>query len=382
MSCLRICCVALVMAIAWAAPKPGRAEAARDPWLRPFASSSIWNTAIGSAARYKPAHIRPAVTIGLDDELLYRVPADSPVRPVFAPAGWDHRAGGTQRLGSLQLPDDLIVPDARKGWTPNNSAALLMPDGRTVRNIGPMCRPTAGGPVYGFVFNPDTDLRGDGIIGSHGGSGMSALGGSIRLGELTGPEPIHHAIKLELFCKRYAYYGPGQLGFRWPAVRADAYAEKEYGGTDRELVMGSLLAIPPDVKIEDLKLKSAVGRKLFAALQDYGGYLVDDTAWDCHSVCAEQGVGQEVERAFGLKFDGSSADLKDDLNALFTRLAVVTNNGPNSVGGGGTPRRPQAPPLASDHTHENQRIANALQKRIRGLKYQLFVGPRPKGSRP
>ena len=60
-----------------------------------------------------------------------------------------------------------------------------------------MCRVEPGDPVFGYNFG-DTDLRGDGIRGSHGGSAMSALGGSIRLGELTRGEPIRHAIDLLL----------------------------------------------------------------------------------------------------------------------------------------------------------------------------------------
>ena len=41
------------------------------------------------------------------------------------------------------------------------------------------------------------DLRGDGVTNSagQGASGMSGLGGTIRLGELTGERPLRHAIK-------------------------------------------------------------------------------------------------------------------------------------------------------------------------------------------
>jgi hypothetical protein len=47
-------------------------------------------------------------------------------------------------------------------------------------------------------------------LGAHGGSGLSALGGVIRLHEI-GPDapPIRHALKLELFAHQY-YYGGGK----------------------------------------------------------------------------------------------------------------------------------------------------------------------------
>jgi lysophospholipase L1-like esterase len=324
-------------------------ERARDPWLWPFSGDSIWNTPIGSEAVYVPANIRPAQNAGIDEELLFRVSEGAPHQKLFAPKSWEQRAGGTKELPGFQIDDAVVVPDARKWWTPNACAALLMPDGWTVKNIGVLCRPVAGGPVYGYNFG-DTDLRGDGIRGSHGASAMSALGGSIRVGEFTGPEPIRHSIKIDLFCKLYAYYGPDRKGFRWPADRADNYAAKEYGGKNPALVMGSLLAIPPNVTEQSVALKTPVGRKLFRVLQDFGAYLVDDSAWDCHYLCAEKGVEEELKEKLGLRFDDKNGPLFADVNALFTQLAIVDNNAPDRVGGGGTPRAPLAPPLAQNAT--------------------------------
>ena len=317
------------------------AEAPRDPWLWPFAGDSIWNTPIGSEAVFVPAGIGAAPRFGIDEELLFRVSKSAPKRKLFAPKSWESRAGGTVQVGEVWIDDDIVVPDARKWHTPNNCAALLMPDGRTIKHIGVLCRPEAGGPVFGYPFNPDSDLLGDGIRGSHGGSAMSALGGSIRKGELTGDAPIRHALKVDLFCAKYTFYGEERKGFRWPATKADSYAKERYKGTNRALAMGSLLALPPDVSEASLGLKTGIGKKLFRALQDYGAYLVDDAAWDCHYLCAEQGVAEEVKQKLGFKFD--SKDTLADVNALFTKLAVVDNNGPERIGGGGKPRARTAP---------------------------------------
>ena len=221
-----------------------------------------------------------------------------------------------------------------------------MPDGKTLQHIGVLCRPEPGGPVFGYPFNPDSDLFGDGIRGSHGGSGLSALGGSIRKGELTGDAPIRHALKVDIFAAKYAFYGDDRKGFRWPAARADRYAKERYKGTNRAVAMGSLLALPPDVTEASAALKTPIGKKLFRALQDYGAYVVDDAAWDCHYLCAEQGVAGEVEKKFGFKLEGSKEVLAD-INALFTRLAVVDNNAPDRIGGGGKPRVALAPPLGA-----------------------------------
>lgn len=337
--------LALALVALCAAKAAGSAEAPRDPWLWPFASESIWNTPIGSEAQYVPAGIGAAENVGIDEELLFRVSEGAPQQKLFAPKSWEHRAGGTKELPGFQIDDAITVPDARKWWTPNACAALLMPDGRTVKNVGVMCRPQPGGAVFGYNFG-DTDLYGDGIRGSHGASAMSALGGSIRVGELTRAEPIRHAIKVDLFCKRYAFFSEDRKGFRWPADRADAYAGKEYAGKNRALAIGSLLAIPPSVTEQSVALKTDVGRKLFHALQDFGAYVVDDAAWDCHYLCAEKGVEEEVAQKFAVKFGDKNGALFADVNALFAQLAVVDNNAPDRIGGGGKPRVPLAPPLA------------------------------------
>ena len=48
-----ICCALfLLQAVAW-----DDAAGCRDRWLEPFSSSSIWNTAIGSEAKFEPANL-------------------------------------------------------------------------------------------------------------------------------------------------------------------------------------------------------------------------------------------------------------------------------------------------------------------------------------
>ncbi len=319
------------------------AEERRDPWLWPFASDSIWNHPIGSEARYVSAGLKPEGGFAIDVEILLRVAPDAPERPLFAPKSWETRSGGTQHLPPVRINDQDTVPDAQRWWTPNFCAALLMPDNRTVRHLAPLCRPEPGGPVFAFDFGT-TDLFGDGIRGSHGASRMSALGGSVRLGELTGAEPIRHALKCCVFANRYCYFGDDRKGYRWPAAGADSYADKEtYGGSNRAVVMGSLLALPPNVDLS--RLQTPVGRKLAAAMRDYGCYIVDDAAHDVFYLCAERGVEEEAEEKFGRKL-AQWPELLQDIHFLLPMLAVVDNNAPDRIGGGGRPRAALAPPLA------------------------------------
>lgn len=43
----------------------------------------------------------------------------------------------------------------------------------------------------------------------------------------------------------------------------------------------------------------------------------------------------------------SSAAWYNDLLSIFQALSIVTNNGPNSIGGGGQPLQPLAPPFCN-----------------------------------
>ena len=177
-------------------------------------------------------------------------------------------------------------------------------------------------------------LYGDGRYGCHGGSALSGVGGSLRPGELSGPDPIRHALKFNVYAKRFL--SCTNNGYRWPAYRADAYMDcSSYGGNVPAMRMGSLLALLPSVNC-DTVVSSRQARKLCVAFQDYGAYVVDDTYWDVHAIALDENA------EFG---DGGSFD--SDMQRLFQMLQVVDNNSPSSIGGGGTPRAPLAPPIGN-----------------------------------
>jgi hypothetical protein len=112
--------------------------------------------------------------------------------------------------------------------------------------------------------------------------------------------------------------------------------------------MGALLAISPDLTAESLGLETTAGKKLFDTLQNYGAYVVDDSAWDAHYWACEQGVEEEFAKDYGHNMSGSSGLFYEDSNKLFQALNVVTNNSSNNIGGGGVPLQPLASPLFSE----------------------------------
>ncbi|WP_299413451.1 hypothetical protein [Acaryochloris sp. IP29b_bin.148] len=323
------------------------APSSRDKFLWPFSSESIWNMPIGSDARYQAAGIKPAPRLRSDEEYFFKLNGSDPRRPVYAPGSWRKRCRGKKKFMkiSLPVPDNLIIPDARQGKTPNNASAFLMPDGRTLVQLEPLARCEPGGSIYGWRYFPDVDIYEDGIGGAHFGSGLSSIGGSIRKGELVGDAPIRHALKLNLWGKKYLYYSKNIPGYRWPADRADKYAAKQYGGKNPELVQGTLLAITPDITVSSLGLKTQPAKKLFHAFQDYGAYVVDDAGWNTHAIPLENSALKEFRRTYGYSFNSSKGPFYEDMMRVLTSLSVVSNNTPETVGGGGEPRAPLAPPI-------------------------------------
>ncbi len=316
-------------------------EPARDPWLRPFTSTSIWNMPIGSEAQYVAANLPVTKHHALEHSYLMQTSADDPLRPIVRTGGWRDRCSGTERSGrSLHLPDGWMPRPVTDRATPNNPGVFLQPDGRTLYNLGAMGRCSATSPLYAQWPADEqhiTDLYGDGRFGAHGASKLSQLGGAIRPGELTGDDPIRHALDLLVWSEHLYWGGSRPSSYRWPASGSDSYAGPErYRGTNPALRMGSLLALPPEVTPEQLSIDTEVGRKLFEALQDYGAYITDDSAWNATYLGVDS-------TAIGT-FPWGDAE-RDDMAAMVAALHVVANNGPDAVGGGGTPRRPLLPAL-------------------------------------
>jgi hypothetical protein len=152
------------------------------------------------------------------------------------------------------------------------------------------------------------------------------VGGLVRDWELEQGR-IDHAIAVAL--------RPEQLrnGPVWPATREDGGGTDtgSYSGGSDGLPMGSLLAIAPEVDLEAQGLSRA-GVAIARALQNYGGYVVDQS---------ESTIIAAVEPSTEARYrpNGGDADIIQRL------LTVVDNNSAAGPGGPGTRRVAPAPPL-------------------------------------
>jgi hypothetical protein len=344
----------------------GTAAATRDPMKQPFASNSIWNMPIGSNAQYVAANLKgnPGNNIWasmpyIDEEKIIMTPTAPLTKLNMSSAGWSgkNRCSATGGLVyTVPMPSSYVVPHS----TQNNSAAFLLADKRTIVQTQPLTRCTAGAPGTTMAKFTNVDLYGTGITGAHGGSGLSAIGGSIRLGELRPgtTEGPRHALKVNVYAKEALYKCTTRSAcYRWPAVAADSYAVGWYGAANGNkntaMKQGALLAIPFSKSIASLALETTPAKQLAWTLQNYGAYIVDDTYAAGFGLNAEGGPNgtkaDEFKRDWGFAMSAKVNDnsaWRRDMQKIVQALYVVNNNSASAIGGGGTPRQPLAAPIA------------------------------------
>ncbi len=261
---------------------------------------------IGTGAVYVPADIAPptAKTSISDQDIIIMDPTAPLTRLIQSGGGWGGNrcnASGPPLI-SVPIPADFMVSSGSH----NDALAVVMPDGQTVVQGQPFARCSAGGPGTLKALVPPANLYGAGILGAHGGSGLSSLGGTILLNQLVPGGAIRHALKVNLDAGADLFPSPG---FRWPAIRHDSCAPGCYGGTVPALEMGSLLAIPASVNINALGLQTAPARMLAWTLQNYGAYVADNTSQSAFSIETELSpsgsVVNSVPADLGLSLPGS-----------------------------------------------------------------------------
>ena len=335
-------------ALALLAAAPAQAQT-RDPYLWPFSADSIWNKPLGSGAQYHQINLPAPSNQRTDWEYLSRTVSSDPKRQEVYVTPTQ-----TFYLDLFVKDNDPVFTQAGDDRSTNGVLAVVQPDNTIYQVAGE--RPTAGGNIFGTPagwpgFNPFafTDLFGTGYYGAHYGAALSVFGGSIRAWELASGDEyaIQHAVKIELDQNELWKAPDPTKSYVWPALNADNFTGG-YGvaKNDPLLAMGSLLALRPEVTPESLGIRTLQGRKLFHAFQDYGGYIVDTAGIGFGapnyivSLCEERS-GREV-------FDmDTKGDFFSDEVAIVQNLYSISNNGPNSIGGGGNPRRSGPPPFGT-----------------------------------
>jgi hypothetical protein len=281
-----------------------------------------------------PGNVVQATAAGglqVDADVLVLTP-NAPVTPIFY--NGDAWNGGTRCdpqggvLFNAPIPTGFVIPGAYMGspdgTTPNYATAFLGTDGHTLFQGQPVARCKPAGNTTMWWFQKNEDLYGTGISGAHGGSMLSSVGGTIRLGELVPGGTIRHALKVN-FDSPNIYPGPP----RWPALARDGCAPGCYRSLNPALRMGALLALQPNYNFAQLETEPA--RIIARSFQDYGGYLVDHAGWSVYGLSVEFSpaghVSNEFRNSWGYDINPWSKNTPwgRDLDRIFMNLAVVDN---------------------------------------------------------
>lgn len=324
-------------------------------WNSPFSETSPWNTAIGTGALYVPAGITGITLIEEENDIIINTPGETERDVYVNDAGWDDADRCEEDVDTgtnLPIPDDFVLTDSFPNVF-NDSSAVVKANGTTVYERQPFNRCESSGSIRYFSGSVPVEYEfatDEGLYGSHGGSGLSALGGLIRLNEgLTPGETIQHTLKILLpgsvLSAESSSNDPNE-GFRWPASAADTGFESSYTGTVPECRMGSLLALLPDFDVDDLETEPA---KIIARTLIARGAIVCDLRTDagvcgvCYETSPDETTGERVSYpdtfndAWGFYpiADTSSDAYGRDWLVMLEAMQVVDNNTEDNIGGGG-----------------------------------------------
>lgn len=328
-------------------PMLERQAADLHPPLRPFAESSIWNRPIPADAEYAdiqdalfgdPAVDPRSVTPDIIT-LCYTTPA-APLTNIEKSAGWAP-AQRKVSTGELLYQRNLTANACGcLGWAPISNGLFALIDPATLRaDLGVGGYRIEGGPLLNTAddgsaaHDVDVSAAGDGLQGYGRASSLPAIGGLLRPGELA--DGIGHALAFAMPGPRFSK----TKHFTWPATSADGTADMFYQGPDENYTMGSLLAIPPDVQLDDQPWKTAAGRRIAEAAQTYGIYVVDNATNTGHTVAiatedetARFDLAGDIDPNTGVftvdlaRFDGEG--FSADVIAVLRLTRAVVSNAP------------------------------------------------------
>jgi hypothetical protein len=268
--------------------------------------------------------------------------------------------------GIIRIPDGAVPAGPEwysavaAGIYPDASMGLIDVDGRYFWEFYHMRKNPQGGVNWKVDNIYKNDLWGSGWPARTGAwpschhgvraSGASTISGVVRPGELT--NGIKHALAASIGGNMINKAAPGGRSFVWPATGSDD--PSRYSGT-APIYMGSLLAIPSTVDLNQIGFETPQGRKVADAMKFYGVYIIDGASGNNFIMDIDSQALSELPNQGS--YSNPSPFLRD-LRRAYALLKVISNNGPSTVGGGGSALTTLAPPiLQSSEVDRNQHVS-------------------------
>jgi hypothetical protein len=324
-------------------PRLALGQAARDPSETPFSSDSVFNKPLGLGAQWESnAQLSGSNvfinTVGNYNENIWKGTASDPLVTITNNAS----AGGTPGTFQVHIPSG-AVPAAGVDQT------FSVDD-------------TATHTWYGFGgFNwtgPNTATVRQGAGESDSGSGIQVDGsnwnqgvGTLRQHDLQAGT-IDHMLRMELpfeMLKSWSSTSTDVLApYAWPQTAEDGFAingngNPAYSGT---VPYGVTIGIPADAKEPADVAANPGADMLWKALQHHGA-MIRDSGGSGNTVIfqADQNVDPNDPLVQAMMHFG---------NQIMGQAKILTNQGPNSINGGGQPIVPLDPPVSGDAGQPSQ----------------------------
>jgi hypothetical protein len=310
-----------------ASPPPS--SGTRDPSQVPFASDSVFNLPLGSGAQWQQngqlasanAYINTASASGYNENI-YTGSGSDPLVTVTNFAG----AGGTPGTFQVHIP-------AGAQPAPGSDGTLSVDD-------------TTNGTWYSFGgfhwTGSNSATVAQGSAESDSGSGIADDNsdwdegvGTLRESDLQAGT-IDHMLRVELptsMLESVSNSAYQLASYAWPQTQEDGNGPSLYSGT---VPFGVTIGIPAYVAEPANVAANPGANMLWQALQDHGA-MVRDSGGGGNTVTfqADQNVSPDDPLIQGMEQYSSE---------IIGATQILTNQGPNSVNGGGTPIVPLDPP--------------------------------------
>jgi hypothetical protein len=289
----------------------GRLFSADSPWNTPIDPSRVTYTAPSTIENRQFRDTALANTWIQEEDLLFKTPADAPVRKwdyeTFNNGDKDVNAGRFSHSGTLNLatPESKITHGG-DGW-------LIFTDLDGVHFWETWgAHYDAKTKTYHVAYIVKGNLKNGTGWGKDGaGVGIRAAGASL-LGGLILPEElnnlsIEHALSMDLDWSQLKEGKESTDQYVFPAVAPDSDSLTAYKGT---IPMGARFAIPHDVDLSAAGL-TPEGLAVAKAFQKYGGYVTDAAGHTASVAVITGGTKQQI------------ANLYTDANWIRQHLVMV-----------------------------------------------------------
>jgi hypothetical protein len=301
----------------------------------PFASNSIFNQPLGSDAQWQPNSQLDSAgvvinTAGNYNENIYTGTASDPVVTVTN----DASAGGTPGTYQVHIPAGAVPAGGNdKTFTVDDTAT------GTWDSFG------------GFNWTgPNTATVSQASSEPIGGSGITQDGSDWDegVGTLTQSDlqagTIDHMLRVELPTTMLESYDPNNTNdlapYAYPQTSEDGFANNGNGGPaySGTVPYGVTIGIPAGTQEPTDIADNAGANMLWDALQDHGA-MVRDSGGNTNNVIfqTDQNVDPNDPLIQGMSQYGAQ---------IMAATQILTNQGPNSINGGGTPIVPLDAPIS------------------------------------